>query len=61
MGGVFGSTNQSPEDSLNIKNADLKVILYKLFLEMQLNDSFSKLSIEGLLLRPFDKDECKPK
>jgi len=50
----------SPEGSLNIKNLAVKVILYKLFREMKLNDNFSSLSIEGLLLQSFDKDKYKP-
>lgn len=50
----------SPEGSLNIKSPDVKFLLYKMFQEMKLNDSFSSLSIECLLLRSFGKDEGKP-
>ena len=49
------------EGSLNIKNPDAKVILYQLFREMKINDSYSRLAIEGLLLRSFDNDGRKPK
>ncbi|TWJ04681.1 hypothetical protein JN11_00401 [Mucilaginibacter frigoritolerans] len=44
----------SPEGSLKIKNSDVKARLYKLFGEMQFNGSFSRLAIEGLILRSFD-------
>jgi len=51
---------RSPEGSLHITDPGVKVTLYKLFREMKLNDSFSRLSIEDLLLRSFDNSESKP-
>jgi len=50
----------SPEGSLYITDPAVKVLLYKIFREMKLNDSYSNLSIEYLLLRSFDQNDHKP-
>jgi AraC-like DNA-binding protein len=49
----------SPEGTLHIANPEVKIILYQLFSEMKLNDKFSDLSIQSLLLKSFENKSGK--